>query len=161
MTGALLCFSVMAVSIRVLAGALSVMEILAVRSGFGLIVLVAVSALRSDLRATVFTKQLPLHVFRNTIHLCGQYLWVTGILLLPLATVFALEFTTPAWTLLLAVPVLGERLTTSRVGAVVLGLVGVLVILRPGVATFQPVALCMVAAAVAFACSVCAAKELT
>ena len=72
--------------------------------------------------------------FATPIHLGAQYLWAMSLLLLPLATVFALEFTTPAWTLLLAVPVLGERLTRSRIGAVVLGLLGVLVILRPGLA---------------------------
>ena len=64
-----------------------------------------------------------------------------SLLLLPLATVFALEFTMPAWTILLAPFFLGERMTASRIGAVVLGLVGVLVILRPGIETFQPAAL--------------------
>jgi drug/metabolite transporter (DMT)-like permease len=107
------------------------------------------------------SRQLPLHIFRNTIHLGGQYLWATAILLLPLATAFALEFTAPAWTLLLAALVLGERLTTSRIGAVVLGLLGVLVILRPGLETFQPAALLMLAAAIGFACSLIATKRLT
>ena len=71
-------------------------------------------------------------MLRNSIHFGSQYLWATSLLLLPLATVFALEFTMPAWTMLLASLFLGERMTTSRIGAVVLGLVGVLVILRPG-----------------------------
>ena len=140
MTGALLSFSAMAMSIRFLAGTLSVMEILAVRAGLGLIVMLALAAARSDLRAAIFSRHLPLHIFRNTVHLGGQYLWAMSLLLLPLATVFALEFTTPAWSLLLAIPVLGERTTASRVGAVVLGLTGVLVILQPGLATFQPAA---------------------
>jgi drug/metabolite transporter (DMT)-like permease len=63
--------------------------------------------------------------------------------------------------LLLAALVLGERLTTSRIGAVVLGLLGVLVILRPGLETFQPAALLMLAAAIGFACSLIATKRLT
>ena len=74
---------------------------------------------------------------------------------------FALEFTTPAWTVLLAVPVLGERLTASRIGAVVLGLIGVLVILRPGLATFQPAALLVLAAALGFAATMITTKQLT
>src|SRR5262249_16489271 len=65
MTGALLSFSAMAVSIRELAATLSIMEILAVRSGFGLVVMAALTAARADLRATIFTRQLPLHFFRN------------------------------------------------------------------------------------------------
>jgi drug/metabolite transporter (DMT)-like permease len=84
-----------------------------------------------------------------------------SVLLLPLATVFALEFSAPAWALLLAVPVLGERLTASRVGAVVLGLIGVLVILRPGLETFRPETLLVLAAAVGFAVTMITTKKLT
>ena len=139
----------MAVAIRELAAALSVMEILAVRTGIGLIVMLALLVVRPELRATIRSRHPALHLFRNTVHLGGQYLWALSLLLLPLATVFALEFTTPAWALLLAVPVLGERLTASRVGAVVLGLLGVLVVLRPGLAAFQPAALLVLVVAVA------------
>ena len=161
MTGALLSFSAMAVSIRALAGTLTVMEILAVRSGLGLIVMAGVAAVRPELRATIVTPRIALHLVRNTVHLGGQYLWAMSLLLLPLATVFSLEFTTPAWTLLLAVPVLGERMTASRIGAVALGLLGVLVILRPGLAGFQPAALLVLAAAVCFAVTLILTKKLT
>jgi drug/metabolite transporter (DMT)-like permease len=161
MTGALLAFSAMAVAVRVLAGSLSVMEILAVRSGFGAIVMVALAAMRPDLRATILSRKLPLHLFRNTVHLGAQYVWAMSLLLLPLATVFALEFTVPAWTLLLALPVLGERLTASRVGAVVLGLLGVLVILRPGLESFRPAALLVLSAAFGFAITLITTKKLT
>jgi drug/metabolite transporter (DMT)-like permease len=161
MTGALLSFSAMAVSIRELAATLSIMEILAVRSGFGLVVMAGLTAARADLRATIFTRQLPLHFFRNLVHLGSQYVWATSLLLLPLATVFALEFTAPAWALLLAVPVLGERMTASRIGAVVLGLIGVLIIVRPGLATFQPAALLVLLAALGFANTLIVTKKLT
>ncbi len=161
MTGALLSFSAMAVSIRALGGTLTVMEILAVRSGLGLIVMAGLAAARPDLRALIVTPRISLHLLRNTIHLGGQYLWAMSLLLLPLATVFSLEFTTPAWTLLLAVPVLGERMTASRIGAVAFGLVGVLVIVRPGLATFQPAALLVLTAAVCFAVTLILTKKLT
>ena len=161
MTGALLAFSAMAVSVRALAGQLTVMEILAVRSGLGLLLMAALAVLRADLRAAIYSKQLPLQIFRNAVHLSASYLWAKGLLLLPLATVFALEFTAPAWALLLAVPVLHERMTTGRVAAVVLGLAGVLVILRPGLATFQPAALLVLAAALGYATSLIATKKLT
>jgi drug/metabolite transporter (DMT)-like permease len=78
-----------------------------------------------------------------------------------LATVFALEFTTPAWALVLAVPVLRERMTASRIGAVALGLLGVLVILRPGLQTFHPAALLVLAAAVGLATTLITTKRLT
>ena len=161
MTGALLSFSAMAVSIRMLASTLSVMEILAVRAGLGLAVMAGLAAVRPELRALIVTPRIALHLLRNTVHLGGQYLWAMSLLLLPLATVFSLEFTTPAWTLLLAVPVLGERMTASRIGAVALGLLGVLVIVRPGLATFQPAALLVLSAAVCFAVTLILTKKLT
>jgi len=161
MTGALLSFCAMAVSVRVLAGTLSVMEILALRAGLGLAVMASLAATRADLRATINSGHLPLHLFRNAVHVGSSYLWAMSLLLIPLAMTFALEFTTPAWTLLLAAPVLGERLTASRVGAVVFGLFGVLVILRPGLTAFQPGALLVLMAAFGFAVTLVATKKLT
>ena len=74
---------------------------------------------------------------RNIVHYASQYAWALSLTMLPLATVFALEFTMPAWTALLAVWLLHERMTPSRLGVVVFGLIGVLVILRPGIAELQ------------------------
>jgi drug/metabolite transporter (DMT)-like permease len=161
MTGALLSFCLMAVAFRKLAETLSIMEILATRNGLGLTVMVTLLILRPELRPLVRSRRPALTLFRNTIHLGAQYLWAMSVLLLPLATVFALEFSAPAWALLLAVPVLGERLTASRVGAVVLGLIGVLVILRPGLETFRPETLLVLAAAVGFAVTMITTKKLT
>ncbi|MET0631809.1 MAG: DMT family transporter [Xanthobacteraceae bacterium] len=161
MTGALLSFCLMAVAFRKLAESLSIMEILATRNGLGLAVMVTLLILRPELRPLVRSRRPALTLFRNTIHLGAQYLWAMSVLLLPLATVFALEFSAPAWALLLAVPVLGERLTASRVGAVVLGLIGVLVILRPGLETFRPETLLVLAAAVGFAVTMITTKKLT
>ena len=151
MTGTLLSFCVMAVSIRALSGTLSIVEILTVRAGVGIAIIVVVLAARPELRASIGVNRLGLHLVRNSIHFGAQYLWALSLLLLPLATVFALEFTMPAWTILLAPIFLGERMTASRVGEVVLGLMGVLVILRPGVETFQPAALLVLAAVLGYA----------
>jgi drug/metabolite transporter (DMT)-like permease len=161
MTGALFAFSAMAVSVRALAATLTIMEILALRASLGLAVMAVLAATNAELRATINRRHLGLHLVRNTVHLGAQYLWTLSLVLLPLATVFALEFTTPAWTLLLAVPVLGERMTASRIGAVALGLLGVLVILRPGLETFRPAALLVLAAAVGLAITLIATKKLT
>ena len=95
------------------------------------------------------------------IHFGSQYLWAWSLLLLPLATVFALEFTMPAWTIVLAPFFLGERMTPSRIGAVIFGIAGVLVILRPGLETFQPAALMVLVAALGYAIQIIATKKLT
>jgi drug/metabolite transporter (DMT)-like permease len=161
MTGALLSFSAMAVSIRELSRTLSVFEMLTIRSAAGLAILLAIVAARPDLRASLRTRKFGLHLLRNGIHYAAQFAWATAITLLPLATVFALEFTAPAWGALLAAFFLAERLTPSRIGAVVLGFLGVLVIVRPGIATFHPAALAVLGAAVGYAAASVATKKLT
>jgi drug/metabolite transporter (DMT)-like permease len=161
MTLAMLAFCTMALSIRALAGALSIFEILAIRSASGVAVLLALIALRPDLRGEVVPRRMALHVLRNTVHFAAQYSWALSVTLLPLAAVFAIEFTAPAWVALLAVLLLGERLTPSRTGVLVLGFVGVLVILRPGLSTFQPAAFLVLAAAFGFAVALTVTKTLT
>jgi drug/metabolite transporter (DMT)-like permease len=161
MIGTLLSFSAMAVSIRELSATLSIMEILTARAAIGLLIVGALLAIRPQLRRALDRRRLPLHVLRNGIHFGSQYLWATSLLLLPLSTVFALEFTMPAWTMLLATLLLGERMTASRIGAVVLGLLGVFVILRPGTETFRPAALIVLAAAFGYAVQAIATKKLT
>jgi drug/metabolite transporter (DMT)-like permease len=162
MIGALLSFSVMAVSIRELARAgLSIFEILAIRSGVALLVLLVLLLVRADLRAYALPRRMGLHIFRNTIHYASQFSWALSLTMLPLATVFALEFTMPAWTALLAVWFLHERMTLSRAGVVVLGLIGVLVILRPGIANFNPAAILVLLAAFGYAITMITTKKLT
>jgi drug/metabolite transporter (DMT)-like permease len=161
MTGALLSFSAMAVSVRGLAGRLNIFEILTIRSGCGFIFLLVLVAARPELRPALALRHMGLHAVRNSVHFASQYAWVLSLTLLPLATVFALEFTMPAWVALLAMPLLGERMSVSRAGSIVLGFIGVLVIVRPGLATFQPAVLLVLAAALGFAISLIATKQLT
>jgi len=161
MTGTLFSFSAMAVSIRLLAGKLNIFEILSIRSGVGLMIMVVLLVARADLRPLVRPSRIPLNLTRNVIHFGAQYCWATALTLLPFATVFALEFITPAWTALLAVWLLSERLTLSRIGAVILGLIGVVIILRPGLAAFNPMALWVLVATVGFAIVMITTKMLT
>lgn len=162
MIGALLSFSVMAVSIRELSrGGLSIFEILAIRSGVALLVLLFLLLVRTDLRPHARPRRMGLNLFRNVVHYASQFSWALSLTMLPLAMVFALEFTMPAWTALLAVWFLHERLTPSRLGVVVLGLVGVLVILRPGIADFNPAAILVLLAAFGYAITMITTKQLT
>jgi drug/metabolite transporter (DMT)-like permease len=162
MVGALLSFSAMAVSIRELSnGGLNIFEILAIRSGVALLVLLFLLAVRPQLRVHALPRRMGLNFLRNTVHYASQYAWALALTMLPLATVFALEFTMPGWTALLAVWLLHEKMTPSRFGVVVLGLIGVLVILRPGIASFNPAALLVLAAAVGYAITMITTKKLT
>jgi drug/metabolite transporter (DMT)-like permease len=98
---------------------------------------------------------------RNGVHFASQVAWASSLTLLPLATVFSLEFTMPAWTALLAAMFLHERLTPSRIGAVILGFIGVLVIIRPGFEAFRPAAFLVLGAAFGYAIALTITKRLT
>jgi drug/metabolite transporter (DMT)-like permease len=161
MTGTLLSFSAMAVSIRELSRVLGILEILALRNAIGLVILLALALARPSLLRAVSVRHIWLHLGRNGVHFASQIAWATSLTLLPLATVFALEFTMPAWTALLAAMFLHERMTRSRIGAVVLGFVGVLVIIRPGLASFHPAAFLVLAAAFGYAITLTVTKRLT
>ena len=158
MAGALLSFSATAIAVREVAPALGLFDILAARAAAGVAIVGTVAFLR---RRPLPARRMPLHLARNLVHWGGNYAWSYGVTLLPLAVVFALEFTTPAWVTLLAVVVLRERLTASRLAAVVLGFLGVLVVLRPGVAALQPASLVVLLSAVMFALTAVATKALT
>jgi drug/metabolite transporter (DMT)-like permease len=162
MIGALLSFSIMAVSIRQLShGGLSIFEILAIRSGGALMVLLVLLAVRPELRIHTRPQRMGLNLLRNTVHYASQFAWAVSLTMLPLAMVFALEFTMPAWTALLAIWLLGEKMTPSRIGVVVFGLIGVLVILRPGIAALNPAAGLVLTAAFGYAITMITTKKLT
>lgn len=162
MLGALLSFSAMAVSIRELSRmGLSIFEILAIRSGAALLMLIVLLVLRPELRASARPRRLGMHVARNSVHYASQFCWALALTMLPLAMVFSLEFTMPAWTALLAAFFLREKMTPSRLGVVVLGLVGVIVILRPGVTALNPAAFLVLAAAFGYAIVMILTKKLT
>ncbi|MCB8821906.1 DMT family transporter [Microvirga rosea] len=161
MTGALLSFSATAVAVRALSRTLSVFEILTIRNGTAVLFLLGLAAFQPKLRPGLVSHQLGAHLARNVLHFASTAAWGFSLTILPLATVFALEFTSPAWVAILAVPLLKERVTRGRLAAVLLGFVGVLVILRPGAATVQPASLMVLAVAFGFALVAIMTKRLT
>ncbi len=160
MTGAIGSFSVMAVAGREMASDLDTFEIMTYRSLIGL-VLVATFGLVAGRVSEIRTHRPRLHLVRNIFHFAGQNLWFYALAIIPLAQVFALEFTTPLWVALLAPLVLGERLTRTRLLAAVLGFVGILVVARPGVTEVGIGQYAALLAAVGFACSYLSTKALS
>lgn len=151
MVGALLSFMAMAVGGRELAGQLSTFQILFFRSLVGLVVVSLLLARAGWARA--HTRRPGLHLVRNLAHFGGQFGWFYGLGFIPLAEVFAIEFTTPIWTALWAAALLRERVTGPRLAAIGLGVAGLLLILRPGAQGVHPAALAVLASAVCYALS--------
>lgn len=161
MVGAIVSFSATALAVRALARSFATFEILTMRSLAGIAILLAFALVRPAYRGELRMRRPGLQILRNLVHATGTYAWTKGVVLLPLATVFALEFTSPLWVAALAVPTLGERLTRTRVLALAMGFAGVLVILRPGAGSADPAVLLVLYAALAFAVTAILTKRMT
>lgn len=159
MVGAIASFSLMAVAGREIAGRLDVFEILMYRSVVGWLLVVGF-ALAAGRLAEARTARPATHLMRNLFHFTGQSLWFHALTLIPLAQLFAIEFTTPLWVALLAPLVLGERWTRARLIAAGLGFLGVLVVARPGLTPVGIGHLAILLGAIGFAGNVLTTKHL-
>ncbi|MBT6273561.1 MAG: DMT family transporter [Chromatiales bacterium] len=159
MLGTLLSLCLMSLAARELSVVYDTAQILFIRNLFGLTVILLIMV-RTGTGITR-THQPVMQVMRNLVHLVAVSTWFWGITQLPLVEVFVLESTMPIWVTILATLLLGEQLTRSRVTGVILGFIGVLIILRPGLAIVDPAALVVLAGAIAFAGAAVATKTLT
>ena len=137
MAGWLALMLVMAVAGREALRQLNVFQLMEVRSVLGFLLLYPLIQLNGGL-AIVKTARLPLHVARNLMHYASQLGWFFALTLIPIGQVVAIEFTMPIWTAILAATFLGERMTVWKITAIVLGLIGVLVIVRPATGAVNP-----------------------
>ena len=160
MIGAMLSFSLMAVSGRELATSLNTFEIMLYRSIIGFLIVLAIGYFAKTL-VEIKGGRLGLHLFRNLAHFSGQNLWFLAVASIPFSQLFALEFSTPVWVALLAPFFLGEVLTRQRVLAIMLGFAGVLIVARPDINQLDFAVIAAVACAVCFAGSMMATKKLT
>jgi len=160
MIGAMVSFSLMAVSGRELAPQMNTFEIMFFRSLIGLVLVVTISYAVGAL-TEIKTDRLGLHFIRNAAHFSGQNLWFLAVAYIPFSQLFALEFSTPIWVALLAPVFLGEALTRQRMLAVGLGFSGVLIVARPDLQHLDPAILAAMACAVCFAGSLMTTKILT
>lgn len=152
-------FIAMSVGSREMAATMSIQQVLFFRALVGLIVLSFFARmLVPEVRRL---KQVRLHLLRNVTHFAAQYFWTIGIVLLPLASVFALEFTMPIWVAIFARLLLKEQLTAPRVWATIGGFIGVLLIVRPGLSTINPAAGLVLIAAAGYGLSLILVKQLT
>jgi drug/metabolite transporter (DMT)-like permease len=159
MSGAVASFTAMAIAGRQLSHELTTFQVLFFRSLVGLIAILAL--LRRSGWDQINTRSWGLHLLRNVAHFGGQYGWFYGIAFIPLTEVFAIEFTVPIWTTLMATFMLKERMSRRRATAVALGFIGVLVILRPGYAAVSAAALAVLAGAFCYAISHVMTKRLS
>ncbi|MDP7549489.1 MAG: DMT family transporter [Alphaproteobacteria bacterium] len=107
------------------------------------------------------SRRYGLHAARGLVHAIGVMLWFYAMAHIPVAEVTALGFTAPIFATIGAALFLGEKLYVRRISAVIIGFIGTLVILRPGMQAIELGAIAQLAAAPLFAASLLMAKKLT
>ncbi|WP_323007707.1 DMT family transporter [Pseudorhodobacter sp.] len=160
MIGSITAFTGMAVAGREVSSVHDTFEIMTWRSLIGFVIVLAVATVTSRLHE-VKTNRLHRHLLRNLTHFTGQNLWFWALTMIPLGQVFALEFTSPIWVILLAPIFLGEKLTRPKLIAAAFGFAGILAVARPDFSTFDPGIAAAALAALCFATTNIATKSLT
>jgi drug/metabolite transporter (DMT)-like permease len=153
-----LCFTIVGVTIKQLAGSLPEIVIALWRHIFA-VACFAPFILRKGIGA-VRTQRYFGHLYRSAFGFISFLGFVYALPRLDLADVTALSFTTPLWSLLLAVLFLGEPVRPSRWLATVLGFGGVLLVARP-TSQLQPAVLIALASALFSSLAMMKVKQLS
>ncbi len=142
-----------------LSPALPLHEVTLWRALFALGVVVVIVRLEGGF-ATLKTRRPVLHFTRGTMLVIANVFFFLGLAAMPFAEVVALFFSAPLFICLLSQPVLGERVGAPRWCAIGVGLLGVLIMLRPGSELFRPIALLPIVAALCYAAMTMMTRKL-
>jgi len=159
MLAATLCFVGMQSIIRHVGESMHPFEVAFFRNVFGLLALAPIFW-RQGL-TPLKTEKLHRHTVRGVIQAGGMLAFFYGVTLIPLSQVTALSFSAPLFATLLAILVLGERVRIRRIAALVLGFVGMLIVVRPGVEEINLGTLLIVCSSVGWGVAIALIKSMT
>ena len=128
---ALVLFTTMSALVKALSEDFPPGEMVFFRSLFAIPVIIVWLIVRGELAHGFVVKKPMGHFWRGVLGTSGMGLTFAGLSLLPLPEVTAIGYATPIFTLILAAMMLGERIRMVRIGAVAIGLLGVLIMLWP------------------------------
>lgn len=152
-------FPVQDVIIKSLSGDLAVHQIVFWRGLFALPLVVAIAWYEGSLWPLKLGS-VPLQLLRAGAAFCSYLVYYMALAAIGMAETAAITFSTPIFVTILATIFLGERIGWYRWLAVVMGLAGVVVIVQPGAAVFEPAAVLALLAAVAYAISIICTRRL-
>lgn len=139
--GACVFFSINDVCFKFLSGSYALHELVLIRSGIGLIVMLAIIVPLNGGWGMLHTKKPGLHLIRALTIILSNLTYYLGLAALPLAEGVAIFYVAPLLVTALSVPILGEKVGPHRWAAVGVGLLGVIVMVRPGTAAFTAASL--------------------
>ena len=152
-----IAFCSVAIGVKQVNTNISPFQIIFFRALIGLITLLILLQKKTIIGSVSNIKQ---HLFRNLFHLIAQYGWVVGIVYLSLAEVTAIEFTTPIWIVILASIFLKEKITSKKTISILLGFIGILIIMKPGVEIISYNSIVVLLSAICFAIAHTATKKI-
>ena len=128
-----------------------VWEVIFIRYLSHLILFTAFLAFTKRLRTSLHSKKLRLQLLRSCLLIFTTCVFFLALRYLPLAEATAMMMLTPLFVSVLAIPLLGEVVGRHRLFCIAFGMLGALLVFRPGSALFQPAALLALTAAVLYA----------
>jgi drug/metabolite transporter (DMT)-like permease len=151
MCAGMIVFSVNDMAVKFLSGGYALHQVILIRALVGLTVILALIRLTGGSLASLRTRRPSEHLLRVGIILLSNITYFTGLAVMPLADAVAVAYVSPIAVTLMSILFLGERVGRHRWTAIVLGLAGVIVMLRPGAGTVQPAAILVLMSAVLYA----------
>jgi len=148
---ALVMFSLNDVAMKVLSGGYALHQLVLIRSFVGLAVVVCIMVPLSGTFSVLKTRRLGMHMLRAIFVVFANLCFFLGLAALPLADAVAIFFTAPFLITIASVLFLGEVVGPRRWSAIAVGMIGVMVVLRPGTDTFQVASILPLAAAFGYA----------
>jgi drug/metabolite transporter (DMT)-like permease len=122
-------FAALTAVVREVSGSMHPFELAFFRNLFGLLFMLP-WLFKTGLKM-LKTERLHMHAFRSTIGLGAMLFWFVAVSMMPIADAVALSFTTPLFATVGAAVFLGETVRVRRWAALVVGLIGALIIVRP------------------------------
>lgn len=150
-TAAVLFFSINDVAIKFLSGGYALHQVVLIRSLIGLAIILTVIAPMTNGWAIARTKRLKMHMLRGLCVVAANMTFFLGLAAMPLADAVAIFFICPLIITVFSVVFLKETVGPRRWAAIAVGLIGVVIMMRPGTTAFQLASLLPVGAAFCYA----------
>lgn len=159
MCGAVLLFTISSTMVKALGEGYPVSQIVFFRCLLAFLPLY-IAIRRGGGWQTLRTKRPGAHLFRVVVGGFALFIGFYALTLMPLADYFAFTYAAPLFATMLSIPILGEQVGVRRWTAVAVGFVGVLIMLRPGMQSFDFATLVAIAAAFTYALAIIAVRNL-
>ena len=149
--GAAVVLSVNDLAIKALSGSYALHQVILIRAVIGMVLVLAVIRISGTGFRQLRTRHWRAHLFRVSIIMVSNVTYFLALAVMPLADAVAVAFVSPLLVTLMSAVILGEKVGPQRWGAVAVGMVGVVIMLRPGAGVIQPAAILVLISALCYA----------